>query len=69
VFITVHLSRLAVDAWISGKVLLFRSPDHPITRDHPIPIRVFIRGKVFSISALFLGFCSSLISVISVYQR
>jgi hypothetical protein len=25
-----------LSAFIRGKILLFRSPDHPITRDHPI---------------------------------
>jgi len=26
-------------ASISGKICFSRSPDHPITRDHPIPLR------------------------------
>lgn len=30
---------------ISGEILRFRSPDHPVTSDHPIPWYYYLPGK------------------------
>jgi len=68
--------RSVLSVLISGEILLFRSPDHPITCDHPIffppLLPPFLRvSKVFALqSRRFLAILALLaISLIRVHQR